>query len=287
MRNPTTLGAAVLAGIMVLAGTACDKLKARDHINQGAASFKSAKYADAVEHFKTAIALDPELPTARQYLATSYMVQWIPGAESPENLQFAGMALAEFNKILEKDPNDRSALTSLAYMSYNQAQSLPQDQKLAKFDEAVKLYQRMISADPTNKENKEAYYTLGVISYNRWNPALMLARSNLRMRAEDPGPIKDKKVKEQLKGDYNAVIQDGVQNLQKALEIDIEYDDAMAYLNLMIRTKADLLDTPDEYTKEIKSADDWLQKALDTKKIKAARAEKKTGGIVQEAPPTN
>jgi tetratricopeptide (TPR) repeat protein len=282
MRNLKTLGLALLVGALVLAATGCDKLRARDHINQGAAAFKSAKYGDAVEHFKQAIELDPDLPTARQYLATSYMVQWIPGAESPENLRFAELARSEFNKILDKDPNDRSALTSLAYMAYNQAQSLPQDQKLAKYDEAEKIYKRLIATDPDSKENKEAYYTLGVIAYNRWNPALMLARSNLRMKVEDPGPIKDKKVKAELKAQYEGIIEEGIKDLQKALDIDKEYDDAMAFMNLMIRTRADLLDSPEEYAKNIKEADDMLQKALDTKKIKAARQEKQTGGIIQE-----
>ena len=31
------------------------------------------------------------------------MMQWIPGAESPENLQFAAKARDEFNKVLAKD----------------------------------------------------------------------------------------------------------------------------------------------------------------------------------------
>jgi tetratricopeptide (TPR) repeat protein len=282
MPTTKTLSLALAGGLAVLSAAGCAKLKARDQINQGAAAFRSARYGEAVEHFKRAIELDPELPTARQYLATSYMVQWIPGAESAENLQFAEMARSEFNKILDKDANDRAALTSLAYMAYNQATSLPQDQKLAKYDEAAKIYQRLIATDPNSQENKEAYYTLGVIAYNRWNPALMLARSNLRMRVEDPGPIKDKKVKEELKANYSAVIQDGIQNLQKALDVDNEYNEAMAYMNLMIRTRADLLDSPEEYAKDIRSADDWLQKALDTAKIKAARQEKATGGIIQE-----
>ena len=137
---------------------------------------------------------------------------------------------------------------------------------------------------PSNPDNKESYYYLGIIAYNRYNPALMLARSGLRMRAEDPGPLKDKKVKAELKGQYLAVVENGIQHLEKALEIDKEYDDAMAYLNLLIRTRADLLDSSDEYQQEIKKADDWLQKALDTKKTKNERAEKKaSSGVIQES----
>jgi len=56
-----------------------------------------------VELFKQAAALDPTNPNARLYLATSYMSQWIPGAESPENLAFASMAKEEFLKVIEKD----------------------------------------------------------------------------------------------------------------------------------------------------------------------------------------
>ena len=283
MRHLRIFSLALLAGMLLLASTACAKLKARDHINQGAAAFKSARYSDAVEHFKLAMELDPQLPTAHQYLAISYMVQWIPGAESPENLAVLEKARTEFDKLLVKDPNDRTSLAYMAYMAYNQAASLPAEQKLAKYDEATKTYLRLIATDPESKENREAFYTMGVIAYNRWKPALMLARSNLRMRVEDPGPIKDKKVKEALRTEYSAVIQGGIDNLDKALSIDPEYDEAMAYKNLMIRTRADLLDGSDEYTRQIKDADDWLQKALDTKKMKVARQEKSAaGGIIND-----
>jgi tetratricopeptide (TPR) repeat protein len=278
MRNSFSVGAAILGGILVLAGSGCAKLKARDHLNQGVAAFKNAKYQDAVEHFKTAMELDPEYQNARNYLATAYMAQWIPGAESPENKAFAEKAKEEFGRVLEKDPNDKSALTSLAFMSYNQALSLPLEEKMKKFDEATNLYQKLISVD---SQNKEAFYTLGVIAWGKWYPALNLARANLRMKPEDPGPLKDKKVKEELKTKYSATIADGVQNMQKALDIDKEYDDAMAYMNLLIRERADLSDSPEEYKKQIEEADGWVQKALDTKKIKAAR-QPASGGIVND-----
>ena len=84
------------------------------------------------------------------------------------------------------------------------------------------------------------------------------ARANLGMKQEDPGPIKDKKVKEELKAKYGPVIEGGLQALDKALQINPEYDDAMAYENLLIRERADLADTKEEYEKQIKIADDWV-----------------------------
>ena len=102
------------------------------------------------------------------------------------------------------------------------------------------------------------------------------------MKPEDPGPIKDKKVKEELKAKWRPILDEGVANLQKALDIDKEYDDAMAYMNLLIRERADLDDTTDEYKKDVEAADDWVQKALATKKIKAERLPKNAGGITND-----
>lgn len=280
MRKVFSVSAGILAGVLMLGAAGCDKLRSRDDINKGIAAFKNAKYGDAVELFKQAAALDPTNPNARLYLATSYMSQWIPGAESPENLGFAAMAKDEFLKVLEKDSNNPTALASLASLAFNQASSLPPDKKIEKLDEAAKWNKKLIEADP---KSKEAYYTLGgPIVWAKWYPALMTARAELRMKPEDPGPIKDKKVKEELKEKYLPMVDDGIANLQKALDLDKEYEDAMAYMNLLIRERADLLDNPDEYKKQIEIADSWVQKALDTKKLKAARTPT-TGGIVQDS----
>ena len=275
----------LLLGIasLVLVGTGCDKLKSRDQLNRGVQAYRSAKYADAVEYFKNAVNLDPTNLNGRLYLATAYMTQYIPGAESPENLQLAKQAKEEFLKVLEKDANDKTALASLASLSYQQAQGMPDlEQKLKKLDEAKEWYLKLIAADP---QNKEGFYSLAVIDWVKWYAAWMKSRADLGMKPEEPGPIKDKKVKADLKDQYSAVIEDGIKNLQRALDIDPNYDDAMAYMNLLIRERADLDESPDQYKKDIETADGWVQKALDTKKMKAAKEAAKTaGGITQEAP---
>src|SRR5918993_3316126 len=120
--TPRNLLLAAAIGSVALLSTGCEKLKARDNLNKGVQAFKSAKYNSAVEHFKEAVRLDPEFPTARLYLATAYMSQYIPGADSPENMQNAKAAETEFLKVLEKEPNNTLAIESLASLHYNQAQ---------------------------------------------------------------------------------------------------------------------------------------------------------------------
>ena len=252
-----------LAALLLLLSTAgCNRLQSRDNLNKGVREYKSAKYAEAVKYFQKAIELDPEFATARLYLATAYMSQWIPGADSEENNKFAKAAEDSFRLVLEKDPNDKLAIASLGSIYYNQK----------KFDIAKEWNERLLKIDP---QNKEALYTLGVIAWGKAYPVRGEARAKLSMKPEDPGPLKDKKVREEVKTKNLAVVQEGLANLEKAVAIDGNYDDALAYINLMHRELADIADTTDDYKKEIALADDFVQKTLDAKKRKAEEAEKK------------
>lgn len=276
------LTAAILAGMMALLGTGCDYLAARDHLNKGVASMKTAKFGDAAEHFKQAMALDPAWDVPRLYLATSYMSQWIPGAESPENQEFARLAKEGFLKVLETSPKDTTALASMASMAFSEAttQVLTPEQKNAKLDESADWHKKHIAVMPT----AEHYYSLAVIGYTKWVPAWLAGRQAVKMRQDDPGPIKDKKVRDDLKGKFSSILDQGVADLQKSLELDPEYENSMAYMNLLVRERADLFDDKAEYDKATAEADGWLAKYLDTKKIKAARAAKSANsGIVQDS----
>jgi tetratricopeptide (TPR) repeat protein len=132
-----------------------------------------------------------------------------------------------------------------------------------------------------NPKYKEAYYTLGVIAWTKTFQPRMEARAKLGMKPEDPGPLKDKKVRAELAAQNLPVVEEGIKHLETALEVDPEYDDAMAYMNLLYREKADLEETVEAYKTNTEIADNWVQKALQTKKIKAER-KPTTGGIVAE-----
>ena len=113
----------VLAAALILAlsSTACNKLKSRDQMNQGVQAYKNTHYQDAINHFKQAVELDPTNQNAQLYLATSYFTQWIPGADTPENNRMLSAAKSEFQKVLDKDPKNETALASMASMAYSQA----------------------------------------------------------------------------------------------------------------------------------------------------------------------
>ena len=142
-----------------------------------------------------------------------------------------------------------------------------EDEKFRKFDEAASWYQRVLAVDP---RNREAYYSLGVIDWAKWYPNYMRARAQLGMRPEQPGPINNAVVRHNLEARYALVITDGIANFEKALEMDPQYDDAMAYLNLLIRERGDVRDTAEDCKRDVDVADRWVQKALATKSSKAS-----------------
>jgi tetratricopeptide (TPR) repeat protein len=273
MITRSKLATVALAGGLLIVSAGCEKLKSRDEMNHGVQSYKNNKYADAVKHFKEAVRLDPTNQNAQLYLATSYMIQWVPGADSPDNKKNYDMAKSEFEKVLKNDPTNSLALASMASMAYNSASAGTPEQKQAALEEAKKWNQRRIEVDP---KDAEAYYYLGVIGWAQAFTPIQTVRVEQKMKPDDPGPIKDPKVRDELKAKYQQTINDSIEDLKKCLSIDKENEDAMSYMNLLLRKKADLEDSPEASKADIAQAEDWSNKSLEMKRIKASRPAKKT-----------
>ena len=256
---------------LVASISGCNKLKARDLLNKGVASFKNAQFDAAVEDFKQAKQLDPDLINARLYLATAYASQYIPGAPSDENMRHGQEAIAEYKEVLEKDPNNMSAIDGLASILYQMA-GQPFDQN--KFEESKKYHEQHIALKP---QDPQPYYSIGVIDW------ALAYRGNTELRSDYNKEHINKQIKDSdtLPPDvrkaytdkYQQMVDDGITSLKKAIELKPDYDDAMTYLNLLYRRKADMVESSSERDNYTKMADDLLDKV---KEIKQKRAEQPT-----------
>src|SRR5919198_2886233 len=117
MTKTSKIVALLGAAAIILTSSACDKLRARDQLNKGVASFKNLRYEQAIDHFKSAVALDPNLQNAKLYLAAAYFAQYIPGVDSPENLQNANLAIEQYNAVLQKDQNNINSIKGIAILN--------------------------------------------------------------------------------------------------------------------------------------------------------------------------
>lgn len=259
--------AAIAFSVLLLASTGCNKLRARDQLNKGVQAYKNAKYEDAIEKFKNAVALDPSLINARLYLATAYAQQYIPGADTPDNNRMAEQAINEYQDVLKMKPNDLNAIKGIAYLYL----------QMKKFDQSSEYYRKVIAVDPNDPE---AYYSVAVIDWTKTYQPRMEEKAKLGLKPDQP--IADKKVCADLKTKNQDAVKDGMTMLEKAISLRPDYDDAMAYYNLMWREQADI-ECGDAKAREedLKKADEWVKKTMATK---AAKAEKQQGpgGITVE-----
>lgn len=247
------------------AGAGCDKLRARDKLNKGVQAYKAGQFDLAIEDFKQAKDLDPSLLNARLYLATAYASQYIPGAPSEENVRMGQQAIQEFQDVLEKDPNNLSAIDGIGSILYNMG-GTPFDPK--KFEESKIYHLKHIQI---KAEDPEPYYWIGVIDWSlafRGNKDIReLYNRTAKKTIKDTDPMPPALSKE-FAEKYGPVVEEGITNLQKAMGLRPDYDDAMAYLNLLYRQKADMEATPEARDADMKLADDLVDKVKAIKQKK-------------------
>jgi hypothetical protein len=77
---------------------------------QGRPAYKNSRFPEAVNYFQTAVQLEPTNKNTHQYLAIAYMSQYIPGAESPENVRMADSAIQGIPGSLDARSEDETAI---------------------------------------------------------------------------------------------------------------------------------------------------------------------------------
>jgi tetratricopeptide (TPR) repeat protein len=244
------------------------KVQAQVQLNRGVEAFKSNRYDEAADYFQHAKELDPTLINARLYLATTYASQYIPGAPNEENLRNGEKSVEEFRGALVLDPGNLSAIDGIGTMLFQMAGT---KYKPEMFLESRKYYFRHIELKP---DDAEPYYWIGLIDWT------LSYRADRELRGKFNEHTGNRKVKDTdalpvslrtgYARDYGAMIEEGILNLKKAIALRADYDDAMAYLNLMYRRKADMVMSAAERTQLLKMADDMVEQVMEIKHKRAS-----------------
>src|SRR3990172_5335126 len=165
-------GGMLFLACLLLAGSGCQKLKARDELNKGIQAYKATRYPLAIEHFKVAVESDPTLVNERLYLATAYANQFVPGSEAEDNLQKAELAIQEFERVLQMDANNIGSVSGIASLYF----------QMKRMDQAKEFYKKQIQLEPTNPE---PYYSVAVINWTQTYQPRIVLKSRLRLKPEE------------------------------------------------------------------------------------------------------
>jgi hypothetical protein len=182
-------------------------------------------------------------------------------------------AISEFQDVLSVDPNNTSAIDGIGSILYNMAGTPFSPEQYAKSKE---YHEKHIALKP---EDPEPYYWVGVIDWTlayRGNAEMRQAYNlqNPKKQIKEADPLPDK-LRSDFSDKYAATVDEGLKELQKAIELRPNYADAMAYESLLLRQKADQSDSATRAGLE-QQADGLLDKVKEIRQQQAAEAESKS-----------
>jgi tetratricopeptide (TPR) repeat protein len=254
---------------LAIAGVAQDEAKAsaRNEVDEGVQAFRQAHYDDAIAHFEQAVAFDPDLVVARMYLAATYLQVFEPGVDTPENVVLATRALEQYSEVLRSNPSDVESLKGLAYLKL----------QLNEFDEAKEAYAKAIALNPADPE---LLYAAAVANWSNANGGI--AAEKAKLDAETEYSLIVSEGCSDVRSRFLPEIDSGIAMLNKAISLRKDYVDAMTYMDMLYRLRAELeCGSKKNFKADIKQSNEWADRAAAARKKQAEAAAKES----QEQPP--
>jgi tetratricopeptide (TPR) repeat protein len=258
-----------LSSLLVVVAVAggCNQLKARQEIKKGNDFFKAGQYQTALAAYQDALRLDPTEKKLHKNIGLAYMGMYQPGSKHPKDLEYAAKAIEHLKIYTEAYPGDRKAREFLVSMylateRYDDAiafyqqlvQENPKDTKAMQsiaqmyfkkgdVDNALKWLHRRLDVETTPEAKAEVYYFIGV---QAWDRSYNFPQIDPVERAR--------------------IVDEGIDALNKALQVKPDYFEALSYLNLLYREKAKIEADPAKKQEYIDTANKYLQQALELRK---------------------
>ena len=250
-----------------LSSAGCNKLKSKQEIKKGNDFFKAAQYQTALAAYQEALRLDPNEKKLHKNIGLAYMGLYQPGSKHPKDLEYAAKAMEHlktyseafpadrkskeflvslylsteryddailfYQGLVKENPNDTKAMQSLAQMYF----------KKGDVEHAVEWLKKRLAVETTPEGKAEVYYFIGVQAWDR------------SYNFPNIDPVERGKI-----------VDEGIDALNKALQIKPDYFEALSYLNLLYREKAKIEADPAKKQGYVDTANKYLQQALELRK---------------------
>jgi tetratricopeptide (TPR) repeat protein len=264
--------AAATLVLLFLAAAGCDKFKSKQLIREGNAYFKEQLYEDALKKYEQAQALDPDEVRLDKFVAMGNMALYNPGSTHPKDVAALEKSIEHFKKYLAARPEDEKAAKFLV-TTYMNAQ---------RYDDAIAYFKDFIGNHPKDSQavqtvamlyakkgdyensidwqkkravlepaNADVFYTMGVTA---WDKSYNAPGADI---SPEHGLTPEKR---------KEILDFGMASLDKAIEINPDYFEAMLYKNLMYRQYARIEGDPAKVAELTAKATEWQTKALEVRK---------------------
>jgi tetratricopeptide (TPR) repeat protein len=258
--------AAVLFVLAAGVSSGCNKLKAKQETKRGHEFAKAQQYQTALASYQEALRLDPNEKKLHKAIGYAYMGMYQPGSKHAKDVEMAAKAIENMKIYVDAYPEDRKAREVLLSL-YLSTES---------FDEAVSFYQQMLQEDP---KDAKAMASLASIYFKKGDFDQGVSWLEKRIEAEPP------EVRPEIyhligaqawDRSYNypdidpvqraAIVERGLQALNKAVELRPDYFEAISYINLLYREKAKMETDPIKQQEYLATADRYRNQAMELRR---------------------
>jgi hypothetical protein len=253
-----------------------NRVRAKNALNEGARAYRDGRFSDAEERFRTAYELDPSQKNAPLFIARAIQQQFKPGVTTPDNVAIGQRAIAEYQQILDKDPQNEDAYRAIVYL-YGQ---MKQDDKVKQL-----LTERAsLQSVPADKRAE----ALVILASQQWKCSYDITEQKENKATENkPDKVLIHYKKPANEADFekaNQCATEGLRLAEQAVNLDPNNSNAWTQKTNILREKAKLA----EMAGDQKAKDDFsaqAQQALETQ-TRLAAEDKKKKEEAQAASPT-
>ncbi len=262
-RQRAALAAFFLLAVTALAG--CNKIKSKQAIKKGNEFLKAAQYQSALAEYEEALRLDPGETKLHKHIGIAYMGMYQPGSKHPKDLEFAQKAIDNLKQYVQAYPEDSKAREYLVSMYLN----------AERYDDAISFYQTEFLK--RNPKDSKAMQSLAMLYFKKgdFDNGVTWLKNRLEVEGNNPEVYYLIGVQAWDRS-YNfpdldpalraKIVEEGLQSLNKAVEMKPDYFEAVSYINLLYREKAKMETDPAKKQEYTETANKYLQQALEMRK---------------------
>lgn len=235
-------------------------VKAKDRLNNGAIAYHKGNYDEAIALFKESMELYPQMKQSKLYYAAALYAKYTLTSDP----QLALDALKIYEESYKEDPTNPDVIAYIAIIHKNLADSAETEAERQEHIEQYRQWtlKRLDVPGITPKQRAEIYYTLG---QGYWLESYQITQQYVVNRPPQPVSwnIPDSEIPK-----IKQLAQAGLEYLNKAVEIDPEYGDAWAYLNLLYFEQAKAEKDPRRKAELMRLKEEAYNRALELGKKK-------------------
>lgn len=233
----------------------------------GMEALNKKDYTEAIAHLEKAIDLNPQNCMAELNVGEAYAQLYKPDVDDKQNSDLGDLAVRHYSNVADCGSSRMSTVKAAKGLASLYV-------KMKKFDEAKQVYANPSGFDP---DDPQPHYWIAVIDWVEASQVRQAQQAKLGMKPGEILAVKNVEVCGKVSDANYSNVDEGINQLNKALELDPLLEDAMNYMNLLYRERAEIrCNDPALRAADLKTAVEWTQKLAAAKKINAARGASNT-----------